>query len=202
MMNTPSGGRTKLSLSTQNHLSRSTERKPRLIHSSSSKHSSVLHRHQMNWSRGSSINYAATHQLCSIRLSCSEKHTSQPLLMPSGYFLDLIFKPISQIKTVDVLDGGGGGTHSTNPTVSRIYIQMHRQPVHSVCNAQVQRCHVVFDSYGSTNTKDMTLQRRSKGNAGTTVTLTGDTKVTLTKDQFLAKRQNKELRDTPCFGKC
>ena len=38
----------------------------------------------------------------------------------------------------------------------------------------------------------MTHQRRSKGNAGTTVTFTGDTPVTLKKDQFLANRQNKQ----------
>ena len=37
VMTTPSGGRTKLSLSAQSHPSRSTERKSRLIHSSSSK---------------------------------------------------------------------------------------------------------------------------------------------------------------------
>ena len=45
---------------------------------------------------------------------------------------------------------------------------------------------VVFYVYGSTNTKDMTHQRRSKGNADTTVLFTGDTPVTLKKDQFLA----------------
>ena len=48
VMSTPSGGGTKLSLSAQRNLSRSMERKPRLIHSSSSKDSSLLHRHQMN----------------------------------------------------------------------------------------------------------------------------------------------------------
>ena len=51
VMNTLSGGRTKLSLSAQSHLSRSTERKSRLIHSSSSKDSSVLHRHKMSYVR-------------------------------------------------------------------------------------------------------------------------------------------------------
>ena len=38
----------------------------------------------------------------------------------------------------------------------------------------------------------MTHQRWSKGNAGTTVTFTGDTPVILKKDQFLANRQNKQ----------
>ena len=38
----------------------------------------------------------------------------------------------------------------------------------------------------------MTHQRRSKGNAGKTVTFTGDTPVTMKKDQFLANRQNKK----------
>ena len=51
---------------------------------------------------------------------------------------------------------------------------------------------VVFDGYDSTNTKDMTHQRRSKGIAGTSVTFTGDTPVTMKKDQFLANRQNKQ----------
>ena len=36
--------------------------------------------------------------------------------------------------------------------------------------------YVVYGGYGSTNTKDMTHQRRSKCNAGTTVTFTGDTR--------------------------
>ena len=99
MMNTASHGRTKLSLSAQSHLSRSTGWKPRSIHNSSSKDSSLLHKHQMNWSPRSIMNYAATHQLCSIPLSCFEKHTGQPLLMPSGFFWNLMFKPMSQIKT-------------------------------------------------------------------------------------------------------
>ena len=38
----------------------------------------------------------------------------------------------------------------------------------------------------------MTYQRRSKGNAGTTVTFTADTPVTMKKEQFLANRQNKQ----------
>ena len=50
----------------------------------------------------------------------------------------------------------------------------------------------MFDGYASTNTKDMTHQRRSKGNAGTTVTFTADTPVTMKKEQFLANRQNKQ----------
>jgi len=51
---------------------------------------------------------------------------------------------------------------------------------------------VVFDGYESTNTKDMTHQRRSKGNAGTTVTFTADMRLTMKKEQFLANRQNKQ----------
>ena len=38
----------------------------------------------------------------------------------------------------------------------------------------------------------MTHQRRSKGNAGTTVTFTADTPVTMKKEQCLANRQNKQ----------
>ena len=51
---------------------------------------------------------------------------------------------------------------------------------------------VVFDGYASTNTKDMTHQRRSKGNAGTTVTFTADMPVTMKKEQFVANRHSKQ----------
>ena len=51
---------------------------------------------------------------------------------------------------------------------------------------------VMFDSYGSTNTKYMTHQRRSNGNVGTTVTFTAGSPVTMKKEQFLANRQNKQ----------
>ena len=47
---------------------------------------------------------------------------------------------------------------------------------------------VVFDGYESTSTKDMTQQRRSKGNAGATVTFTADMTITMRKEQFLANR--------------
>ena len=50
----------------------------------------------------------------------------------------------------------------------------------------------MFDGYVSTNTKDVTHQRRSKGNYGTTVTFTADTPVTVKKEQFLANRQHKQ----------
>ena len=68
-----------------------------------------------------------------------------------------MFKPMSHVKTVDISWTGGGEyvTHRYRDVV------------------------VVFDGYGSTNTKGITHQRRSKGNAGTTVTFTGDTPVTL-----------------------
>ena len=51
---------------------------------------------------------------------------------------------------------------------------------------------IVFDDYASTNTKDTTHQRRSKGNTGTTVTFTADKPVTMKKEQFLANRLNKQ----------
>ena len=50
----------------------------------------------------------------------------------------------------------------------------------------------MFDDCDSTNTKDMTHQRRSKGNADTTVRLAADTPVTMKKEQFLANRQKKQ----------
>ena len=73
-----------------------------LINSSSSKDWTLLHIHHVNWSWPSSTNYAATHQICLIPLPCSDNHTSQPLLMPFGFFLDQTSKPMSQIKTVDM----------------------------------------------------------------------------------------------------
>ena len=51
---------------------------------------------------------------------------------------------------------------------------------------------VVFDGYESTNTKDMTHQRRSKGNAGATVTVASNMTTTMKKEQFLANRKNKQ----------
>ena len=39
----------------------------------------------------------------------------------------------------------------------------------------------MFDGYDSTNTKDVNHQRRPKGNAGTIVTFTADTHVTMKK---------------------
>ena len=51
----------------------------------------------------------------------------------------------------------------------------------------------MFDGYESTTTKDMTHQRRSKGNAGAlTVTITADMPITMKKEQFLFNRQNKQ----------
>ena len=89
VMNTPSGGHTKVSLSAQGHLFRSMERWSMLIHSPSSKDSSLLPRQiKMNCSRRSSMNYAATLPLCLIHLSRSEKHVQ--LLMSSGFFLNMM----------------------------------------------------------------------------------------------------------------
>ena len=51
---------------------------------------------------------------------------------------------------------------------------------------------IIFDGYEKTNTKDMTHQRRSKRNAGTTVPFTADMPMTMKNDQFLANRQNKQ----------
>ena len=51
---------------------------------------------------------------------------------------------------------------------------------------------VVLDGYDSTNTNDMSHQRWSKGNAGTTVIFTADTPVTMKTEQFLANKQNKQ----------
>ena len=143
----------------------------------------------MNWSRRSSMNYAATHQLCSIPLSCSEKHTSQPLLMSSGFFLD-VQADVPNEDSRYVLDGGAlvqripwirGSTYGC------IVNQYTEYVTHKYRDAVV-----VFDGYDNANTKDMTHQRRSKGNAGTTVTFTGDTPVTMKKDQYLANRQDKK----------
>ena len=59
----------------------------------------ALPRHQTNWSLHSNMNYAATHQLSLIHFSCSEKRTSQPMLMPYGVLLDLT----SQQTTINIM---------------------------------------------------------------------------------------------------
>ena len=51
---------------------------------------------------------------------------------------------------------------------------------------------VVFDGYSTTNTKDVTHQRRAKGKASMTVTFTADMYVTTKKEQFLANKENKQ----------
>ena len=51
---------------------------------------------------------------------------------------------------------------------------------------------VVFDGYEGKSTKDMTHQRRTKGQAGETVTFTSDMQLTMKKDQFLANKTNKQ----------
>lgn len=51
---------------------------------------------------------------------------------------------------------------------------------------------VVFDGYEGKSTKDMTHQRRRKGQAGETVTFTIDMQLTMKKDQFLANKTNKQ----------
>ena len=50
----------------------------------------------------------------------------------------------------------------------------------------------MLDGYESTNMKDMTHQRRAKGNAGATVKFTADMPTTMKKEQFLANRRNKQ----------
>ncbi len=49
---------------------------------------------------------------------------------------------------------------------------------------------VVFDGYESTNTKDMTHQRRLKGKAGATVTVASNMTTIMKKDQFLRISSN------------
>ena len=139
------------------------------------------------------------HELCSyppapfdLSLSCSEKHTSQPLLMQFGYLLDLKSKPMSQIKTVDMYWTEEGALIQRIPwSLGYTYICVVNQYTeyvrHRYCDAVL-----VFDGYDSTNTKDTNHQRRPKGNAGTTVTFTGDTPVSMKKDPFLANQQNKQ----------
>ena len=51
---------------------------------------------------------------------------------------------------------------------------------------------VVFDGYEGTSTKDMTHQRRAKGQAGVAVTFTKDMQFTMKKDKFLANKSNKQ----------
>ncbi len=51
---------------------------------------------------------------------------------------------------------------------------------------------VVFDGYQSKSTKDMTHQRRTKGQAGATVTFTESMHLTMKKAQFLINKENKQ----------
>ena len=51
---------------------------------------------------------------------------------------------------------------------------------------------VVFDGYDGKSTKDMTHQRRTKGQAGVTVTFISDMQLTMKKDRFLANKTNKQ----------
>ena len=52
---------------------------------------------------------------------------------------------------------------------------------------------VVFDGYGGRATKDMTHQRRSKGQTGVTVSFTEEMQLTMKKTNFLANTFNKQL---------
>ena len=74
----------------------------RLTHCFSFKDQSLLPRHQTNWSLHSNMNYATTHHLCLIHLSCSDKRTSQALLMPYGVLLDLTSQQTSHVMAVDM----------------------------------------------------------------------------------------------------
>ena len=140
------------------------------------------------------MNYAATHQLCSIPLSCRVllREAHKPALADA--ILVLIGPDVqADVPHEDsryVLDGGAliqripwirGSTYGC------IVNQYTEYVTHKYRDAVV-----VFDGFDHANTKDMTHQRRSKGNAGTTVTFPGDTPVTMKKDQFLANRQNKK----------
>ncbi len=51
---------------------------------------------------------------------------------------------------------------------------------------------VVFDSYQGKSTKDMTHQRRTKGQTGAIVTFIESMHLTMRKDQFLANKENKQ----------
>jgi len=71
---------------------------------------------------------------------------------------------------------------------------------------------VVFDGYENMNTKHVTHQRRSKGKASATVTVTANMTTTIKKDQFLANQKNKhqfillpgevQLQNLPCNWRC
>ena len=112
-------------------------------------------------------------------------HTSQPLLMPYRVLLDLT----SQMMAVDVVDDGALIQRIPWTRGSTYGCIFHQ---YTLFKAYYRDAIVVFDGYASTNTKDMTHQRLSKGNAGTNVTFTADKPVTMKKEQFLANRQNKQ----------
>ncbi len=74
-------------------------------------------------------------------------------------------------------------------TMASSMLQRHLPPVHWICDQEVRRCHNRLWWVWKTNTKDMTHQRLSKGNA---VTFTANMPITMKKEQFLANRQNKQ----------
>ena len=137
------------------------------------------------------MNYAATQQLCLIYLTCSEKRTSQPLMKPYGVLLDLTSQQTTQMMAVNMAWTEGHSFNASHgyrgSTYGCIFHQYTDYIKHKYSDAIV-----VFDGYGSTDTKGMTHQRWAKENAGTTVTFPADTPVTMKKEHFLANRQNKQ----------
>ena len=112
-----------------------------------------------------------------------------PLLMPYRVLLDITSQQTYQIMPVDVVDGGALIQRipwSRGSTYGCIFHQYTEYVKHKYIDTIV-----VFDGYASTNTNDMTYQRRSNGSTGTTVTFTADKPVTKKKEQVLANRQNK-----------
>jgi hypothetical protein len=56
----------------------------------------------------------------------------------------------------------------------------------------MDRQQVVFNGYDGSSTKDTTHQRRTRGNAGSTVTFDEDMHFTVKKEQFLENKTNKQ----------
>ena len=100
----------------------------------------------------------------------------------------MTLKPMFQVKTVSLSWTGGGALIQRIPwfrgsTCICIFNQYSEYVTH--------KCRYVVVVFDSTNTKDVTHQRRSKGNYWTTMTFTGANPVTLKKGTFLDNRQNK-----------
>ena len=146
----------------------------------------------MNWSQLLSMNYICSYPSALFDSSLLLREADKPAFADAIWNLSEPHDPanIVQGSLQYVLDGGAL-LHRIPWSHGSTYMDIcHRYT--DYVTRKYKEAIVVFDGYSSTNTKDMTHQRRSKGNASITVTFTGDMSVTTKKEQFLANKENKQ----------